>query len=105
MKRHHATCLSLVLPLALAACQQQPDDGTIVASGHVEATEVTVSTKVGGIIKSLPFEEGDTLTSGQELARLETVDTELTNSWASSSLTFSGSSAPPSARTRRSSPG
>jgi len=77
MKRHRATCLSLVLLMALAACQQEQDDGTIVASGHVEATEVTVSTKVGGILESLPFEEGDSVTSGQELARLETIDTEL----------------------------
>lgn len=77
MKRHRATCLGLVMPMALAACQQEQDDSMIVASGHVEATEVTVSTKVGGVLESLPFEEGDSLESGQELARLETIDTEL----------------------------
>ena len=78
MRRHRAHWPALVLPIALVACEQEPDDdGSIVASGHVEATETTVPTKVGGILESVSFEEGDTVTTAQELARVETVDTEL----------------------------
>ena len=78
MKRHHARWLGVVLPIALVACEPAPDDdGAIVASGHVEATEITVSTKIGGILESVPFEEGDSVARGQELARVETIDIEL----------------------------
>ena len=78
MNRHHASWLGVVLPLALVACEPAPDDdGTIVASGHVEATEITVSTKIGGILERVPFEEGDSVARGQELASVETIDIEL----------------------------
>ena len=78
MNRHHASWQGIVLPFALVACEPAPDEGgAIVASGHVEATEITVSTKIGGVLESVFFEEGDTVTRGQELARVETVDTEL----------------------------
>jgi HlyD family secretion protein len=76
MKRDTAVLWALLAILA-SGCQQRDETLSITASGHVEATEVTVSTKVGGVIEKLPIEEGDEVKVGQELARLETVDTEL----------------------------
>ena len=60
-----------------AACRKGQDPGLIVASGHVEATEVLVSTKVAGAIESLAVDEGHTVAAGQELARIDTTDTRL----------------------------
>ena len=59
------------------ACREGDSD-EIVVSGHVEATEVRVSTKVGGTVESIDFDEGDSVTRGQELARIDTVDLRLT---------------------------
>jgi len=66
-----------VLLTTLAACGNGEDPTRIVASGHVEATEVLVSSKVAGTVETLAVDEVDTVTEGQELARLDTTDTEL----------------------------
>ena len=71
-------------PLALAlavlsggACRKGDDAGLIIASGHVEATEVLVSTKVAGTIERLAVDEGSVVATGQEIAHIDTTDTEL----------------------------
>jgi len=72
--------VSVLLALAAlsgGACRRGDDPGLIVASGHVEATEVLVSTKVAGTIESLAVDEGSTVATGQELARIDTTDTRL----------------------------
>jgi HlyD family secretion protein len=76
-------CVRLArLALALAAlsggaCRKGQDASLIVASGHVEATEVLVSTKVAGTLETLAVDEGTTVAAGQEIARVDTTDTEL----------------------------
>lgn len=78
MKLTVAAALPVVLAAALGAgCRKGQDPGVIVASGHVEATEVLVSTKVSGVIESLAVDEGHTVAAGQELARIDTTDTRL----------------------------
>jgi HlyD family secretion protein len=79
MKRHR-----LVLPLLLsapavlaAACRSGTPSNEIVASGHVEATEVLVSSEVAGTLQKLAVDEGASVTAGQELAQVDTTDTEL----------------------------
>ena len=73
-----AAVLPVVLAAALGgACRKADDPGLIVASGHVEATEVLVSTKVAGTLETLAVDEGPAVTAGQELARIDTTDTEL----------------------------
>ncbi len=67
----------LALVPVLAACGDGKDDGRIVASGHVEATEVRISTKVGGTLLSRPVDEGDPVKVGTEIARIDTVDLDL----------------------------
>jgi HlyD family secretion protein len=82
MKRTVRTLVALsslpALGLALAAgCGRGEDPGLIVASGHVEATEVRVSAKAAGTIESLAVDEGHAVAAGQELARIDTTDTRL----------------------------
>jgi HlyD family secretion protein len=72
-----AVASAAVLALAGAACRRGNESGLIVASGHVEATEVIVSTKVPGIIESLSVDEGSVVAAGQELARIDTTDTRI----------------------------
>ncbi len=65
------------LALTTAGCHRGADNGVIVASGHVEATEVTVSTKVPGHLERLAVDEGTVVQAGQEIARIDTTDTRL----------------------------
>lgn len=67
----------LLAALSGGACRKGNDPGLIVASGHVEATEVLVSTKVAGTIQSLAVDEGSVVAAGQEIARIDTTDTRL----------------------------
>jgi HlyD family secretion protein len=74
MKRSLVVALAL---LAAAACGRNGDPGLIVASGHVEATEVLVSSKVPGHLERLLVDEGSVVQAGQEIARVDTTDTRL----------------------------
>ena len=59
------------------ACARDADPNLIRASGHVEATQVRLSAKVGGRLAELSVREGDAVEAGQELGRIDTVDLEL----------------------------
>jgi HlyD family secretion protein len=60
-----------------AACRGSGDASLIAAAGHVEATDVRVSAKVPGRLQALPVQEGDAVSPGQELARIDATDLEL----------------------------
>jgi len=79
MDRRRSIVLGTVLGtgLALAGCGDVKDPSLMTASGHVEATDVRISAKVGGTLLSLPFEEGDRVAAGAEFARIDTVDARL----------------------------
>ncbi len=66
-----------VLGAASAGCRKAEDTASILAAGHVEATEVRISTKVAGTLLKLAVDEGTRVRAGQELARVDTTDTEL----------------------------
>jgi HlyD family secretion protein len=69
---------SAILVLRLVpGCTKNPDKHRLVASGHVEAVEVRVLTKVRGHLLQRPVDEGDVVTAGQVVAVLDTVDTDL----------------------------
>jgi len=78
MTRVRAIPFLLALAPLLAACGSSDDDGAIVTSGHVEATEVRISTKVAGTLLARSVDEGDVVEPGREIARIDTVDLELT---------------------------
>jgi HlyD family secretion protein len=70
--------VTLILALlVLAACDASARNGRVVASGHIEASQVRISTKVRGRLLKRPVDEGDTVTAGQTIAILDTIDTDL----------------------------
>lgn len=67
----------LTAAASLGACAPAPDPDVIRVSGYVEATEVRVSAEVGGRIVARAVDEGDRVSDGDLVARLDTADTEL----------------------------
>jgi HlyD family secretion protein len=65
--------LVLLLLAALAGCARE-DATAVHASGQVEATEVRLAAKVGGIVSTIAVDEGDPVAAGQVVATLDTVD-------------------------------
>jgi HlyD family secretion protein len=63
--------------LALGACNGG-EGGPARASGYVEATDVRVAADAGGRILELAVDEGDRVSQGALLAKLDTSDVELT---------------------------
>jgi HlyD family secretion protein len=53
------------------------DPNLLLTSGVIEATEVKVGTKTGGEITELLVEEGDSVTQGQVIARVESTDLQI----------------------------
>jgi HlyD family secretion protein len=78
-----ATALATAVPVALslallsAGCAPKAPADRIRASGSIEATEVQVSAQVGGRLLELLVTEGDRVTAGQTIARLDTTDAQL----------------------------
>jgi len=55
-----------------------PEDPNVIrTSGVIEAVEVRVGTKIGGVISELLVEEGDEVEAGQVIAHIDTVDLNL----------------------------
>lgn len=77
MKPMLRTAAAPLLWSAALGCAGRDGSSLIVASGHVEATQVRVSTKVAGRLESLKVAEGDTVTAGQEIGRIDEVDVRL----------------------------
>jgi HlyD family secretion protein len=59
----------------LAPWAAQPDDGTVFASGTMDATEIAVSFPVPGILRKRPVAEGSGVRPGQLLAALDDRET------------------------------
>ncbi|MGK2859226.1 MAG: HlyD family secretion protein [Thermoanaerobaculia bacterium] len=74
MRRIFLPALTLLL---LASCKGTDDPYSITASGYVEATDVRLSAKVAGRVESVAVSEGDAITAGSVVAKIETVDLEL----------------------------
>jgi HlyD family secretion protein len=66
-----------LLALAAIGCRQQVPVDRVRVSGHVEADDVQLAAEVGGRILELALVEGDRVTAGQVIARLDTRDAEL----------------------------
>ena len=76
MTSRFAAALAAVACAGLA-CKGTQDPGEIMASGHVEATQVRVAAKTPGTLATLSVDEGDRVTAGQSLAEVDTVDLQL----------------------------
>jgi multidrug efflux pump subunit AcrA (membrane-fusion protein) len=73
MKKYSLFIGIMVLVLSLVGCDTvlpTGEDG-LVASGVVEAVEVDVAAELGGVVLSVNFAEGDGVTAGQVLVKLD----------------------------------
>ncbi|HJQ97829.1 MAG TPA: HlyD family efflux transporter periplasmic adaptor subunit, partial [Candidatus Polarisedimenticolaceae bacterium] len=75
--KQFATAMAVLMMALAPGCSKDPDKHRLAASGHVEAVEVRVLTKVRGHLLERPVDEGDAVTAGQLVAVLDTVDNEL----------------------------
>ena len=66
-----------LLALAAAGCRQDAPTDRVRVSGHVEADDVQLAAEVGGRVLELTIAEGDRVTAGQVIARLDTRDAQL----------------------------
>ncbi len=71
------TAIVICLVSMCAGCGTGRPQGPPRASGYVEATEVRVSPEVGGRIVQLQVDEGDRVSIGSLVAKIDTADTEL----------------------------
>jgi HlyD family secretion protein len=71
MTKHTFALISICF--TLQACSNN-DGNVITAAGTVEATEVTISAQVGGIVKRLRTDEGSPVNAGDTLAILDATD-------------------------------
>ncbi|MBB6213998.1 HlyD family secretion protein [Anaerosolibacter carboniphilus] len=62
--------MALVILFVLAGCGQKEDD-LLRYTGTIEATQYDVTTDIGGMIKELYVEEGDTVEAGKVVALLD----------------------------------
>ena len=76
MKDFVTTLAVLTTTVLTIGCSQSVETDVIRASGHIEATQVRLASKVGGRLLEAPFEEGHTIHAGDLVAQLETVDAE-----------------------------
>ncbi len=67
--------IAILLPVLMVSCNRDKSDYD--ATGMFEATEVTVSAEQSGRIMSLGVEEGDSLTAGQQVGLIDTVQLSL----------------------------
>ena len=72
-----AGILACAIPIAANACGKRGDTGPERASGYVEATEVRVAPQVGGRLTEVAVAEGDRVTAGAVIARIDTTDIDL----------------------------
>ena len=76
MRSQPSVTSMIVLILLAAGCQRGEVGTAISASGHIEATEVRLASKVGGRLLEAPLEEGAEVTAGDLVARFDTIDAE-----------------------------
>lgn len=69
--------LLMALFVLTTACGRGAAPTHLTLSGHVEATDVRVATRYGGVLERFAVAEGDRLEEGVEAARFDTVDLEL----------------------------
>lgn len=77
----------LALTASAAGCGNGPDDGTLVASGTVEATEADLGFQVPGRVEVIEPREGDLVSGGQKLAWLDRSELEAARDAASAQVT------------------
>nr|NJM00853.1 HlyD family efflux transporter periplasmic adaptor subunit [Desulfobacula sp.] len=91
MKKKQILIILLLLILTgtltfFIAFKGKTDPGTLRVSGNIEATDVELGFKIAGRMEECLAEEGDTVSKGAVLARLENMDQKIAVALAESSL-------------------
>ncbi len=93
MNRRVLLVLLLLIPLAIGGAvwwfhvrNSGLPQGRVFVSGNIEATEVDLSFRLSGQIKSLPVKEGDRVTKSQVIATLDTDTLEALQGGAQSEI-------------------
>jgi HlyD family secretion protein len=81
-----AALVLVALVLRFTVFRGGPGDGVIVASGSVEATEAQLGFQVPGRIDTIAVAEGDRVTAGQVLARLDVTELQARRAQAAAQL-------------------
>ena len=76
----------VVVAVVLLLRNGGPADGTLAASGTVEATEADLGFQVPGRVLEISAQEGDAVSGGQELARLDTEELDAARAAATAQL-------------------
>jgi HlyD family secretion protein len=76
-QRWRAAVLAAVIAAGPVACGKRDEDTRRRANGYVEATEVRVAPEVGGRVLEMRVAEGDRVSAGDLIARLDTADAKL----------------------------
>jgi HlyD family secretion protein len=63
--------------IAIVGCRQRDDRAASRVTGYIEATDVRVAPQVGGRLLEVAVAEGDRVTTGALLARIDTADIDL----------------------------
>jgi len=61
----------LIVIVLLSGCGKAKDENSIISSGTIESVNVTVSSKIGGQVRKLNFEEGNKVKAGDLLVELD----------------------------------
>ena len=77
MTTRPAIAAAIVAAAITWGCKTDTPDNELRVSGFVEATEVQISSETGGRVIELHASEGDRVSAGDTIARIDTRDTEL----------------------------
>jgi HlyD family secretion protein len=83
-------CLTATVSLTLMVESCGRDKAVPGGSGFIEATETTISAEIAGQIKSLRFDEGQAVSTGDTIAVIDTLSTALRLGQAESGLEAAG---------------
>ena len=72
LARHVMIAAAVMTATALAACGPSDARDGLTASGTVEATDADLGFQIAGRVQEIAIDEGDAVTEGTELARLDT---------------------------------
>ena len=91
MKKRTPLVILLLLVLAgiltfFIVFKEKTDPGTLRVSGNIEATDVELGFKIAGRLEECLVDEGDTVSKGAVLARLENMDEKIAVALAESNL-------------------
>ncbi len=86
MEMRRRTLVPMLFVLAATACGGKTDEAAITASGTVEATEADLGFQMAGRIEEVRPQEGDVVSGGEEIARLDTSELDAARSAAAAQV-------------------